>query len=358
MANGSALQVEEKARKLTPAQRNLLFASATRKHLRVIPAKTGAPGTTLSFEVPKVRLTEAVRLLVEATLTATHASNTTYTPATHAPFTLLKNVRVNINNGFNPYQISGLGLYMLMLMRADADTLTRQTSGRGRTVQGDVSSAGGTANTVRFVVDLPLALNDRDPVGLVLTQNQETTVTVEVDLGTANDIAPAASGYTFALSDVTVTPLVESFTVPAVSEAFPDISIVKLVNEKIDAIAGAGPITVRLPVGTTYRKLIFFVADSSGAGVDITSNIEIALNQSDTPIQINPKLLAAINHELYATPLPTGMYALDLASQGFANYGGSRDYIDTERLTEFWLRFDATAAGSVRVVYEHLSRLR
>lgn len=354
------MALEQNAKRISPAQRAALFAQATRQNIQPLPAIAGAEDSTVSFNLHKVRLTSKLRLMVTATLTATHATETSYTPAAFAPWTLLRRVVVEINNGFGPYNLSGRELYFYNLTRGDAGTLARQTSGRGRCVQGLTASSSGTANTVRFVVDLPFTLNDRDPMGLLLTQNQETVVSCQVDIANAAAIAPASTGYTFALSNIVITPIVETFSIPITPDAFPDLSILKLVHSKREAIDGAGVVTVSLPVGNTYRKLIVFVEDASGgvADSDISGNMELVFNEADIPYRIPPAALAAINQEQFDTTLPQGLYVFDFSYQGLANYGGARDYIDTERLTEFWLRFTAANAGNVTVVYETLSRLR
>src|SRR5690606_4956983 len=181
MANGEM-------RNLTPAQRAALFAQTTRKHWQMLPTIAAAENSRVSFDLPKTRLLSGIRLLVQATLTAQHSASTSYTPAEFAPFTLLRRVAVNINNGFNPFYITGRNLYFYNLLALGADVLERQNSGRHRTIQGTAASSGGTANTIRFMVDLPITLNERDPIGLILLQNQETVVTVNVDVGDADDL--------------------------------------------------------------------------------------------------------------------------------------------------------------------------
>lgn len=348
------------ANKVTPAQAAQLFAQMTRQNYQMLPSIAGAENATVTYNVPKVRLTNRIRMMVEMTLNAKHASATSYTPHPFGAFNFIRKVAIDMNNGFSPFSVSGAQLYMLSLVQDKAETMTPKTSGRGKHVQGLVSSAAGTDNVVRFIVDLPLTLNDRDPVGLILTQNQETTVTITVDFDTAGKVSNGAAGYTFAANNITITPMVESFSIPAVGEAFPDLSVLKLVQASKQAITGSGLQTFKFPVGTTYRKIVFLVEDANGGVADasLTGDIELIFNQADRPYKINPKLLAAINQEQFGITLPQGVYAFDMSYQGWSSYGGARDYIDTERLTEFWLQFGANAAGNVTVVYETLSRLR
>jgi hypothetical protein len=69
-------------------------------------------------------------------------------------------------------------------------------------------------------------------------------------------------------------------------------------------------------------------------------------------------MLAAKNTRMYGAPLPVGLWAFDFSYQGMVSYGGTRDYIDTERLSQLDLRFGAGAAGTAWVILEQLARVR
>lgn len=352
------------AQSLSPQQRNANFVQMTRQNYQTTPMKTGSSaqlGDTVSFDVPKVRLTSRVRLLVTAKVKATHASKTTFVPNPLAPFNLIRRVTMDLNNGFSPFIVSGSELYMYSLVRDNAFVLKSSDNPRAKVHMGTKASAVGTVNSISFLADLPLTLNDRDPVGLIVTQNQETTLTCTIDFANEAKVLTDETGFTFEISELKVTPMVESFSVPAVPDAFPDISILKLVQASRETIPGAGMHHVSLPTGYTYRKLIFMVTDENGIGVpdsDLAGNIEIVLNQADTPYRVNPATLAKINHEQFGDTLPQGVYAFDWSYQGVANMGGARDYFDTERLTEFWLKLNPTKKGTITCVYEMMSRLR
>jgi hypothetical protein len=347
--------------KIPAAERNANFVRMTRQFLQTESSIAGAVNGQISFDLTKVRLSAKVRVLVEATLTATHASATTYVPAAFAPYSMIRNVRVDLNNGFAPFTISGTELYMYNLMRPMAQQMQSQPSGRAKVVQGVTSSAGGTANVISFMADLPLALNDRDPMGMLITQNQATNVTVSIDFADGDALGSGQAGYTLTLSNIVVTPLVESFAIPPVPQAFPDVSMIKLVQSTKQSIPGSGSQIVKLTTGYTYRKLAIFIADANGVGVtddSIPGQIELILNQADIPYRMRPAHIAKINHEQFGYVLPQGLYCFDFTYQGLANLGGTRDYVDTERLTEFWIRFNAPSAGSVTCVYEQLTLLR
>ncbi|CAM2915094.1 hypothetical protein [Erysipelothrix tonsillarum] len=353
------------AQQITAQQRNQNFSNATRQKWQSTAVKTGsgaAPGDTVQFDIPKINLTSRIRVLITANLKASHATKTTFDAHPFAPFILIRRITVDLNNGFSPYSLTGAELYMYLLLQPNAHVLARKESGRSKVVMGSKASAAGANNQVSFLMDLPITLNDRDPVGLIVTQNQETTVTVSIDI--AHDLKVLTTdptGLTLDVSALRVEPMVESFSIPPIAEAFPDISVLKLVQATRSDISGPGQHHVALPTGYTYRKLFFYVQDENGNGVDdsaLTGNIELVLNQADNPYRVSASHLAKINHEQFGFELPKGMFAFDFSYQGIANLGGLRDYIDTENLTEFWLRYNATAKGTITVGYEMLSRLQ
>ncbi|MCM3176225.1 cytoplasmic protein [Paenibacillus sp. MER 99-2] len=346
---------------ISPQHRAALFAQATRQTWQPLPSISATEGDTKSFDLPKTRLTSRIRVQVEAKLNVKHASATSYVPSPFAPYTMLRSIELSVNNGFSPFKISGKQAFMYSVMREDASIVFPKTSGRGKNVQGLVASAAGADNKVRLTLDLPLTINDREPIGLVLTQNQETVVTVTMDIAKADQLGSDQAGYTFALSDVKITPFVESFSVPNIPQAIPDLSVLKLVQGATQAITGSGEQTYKFPTGMVYRKFAILIEDTNGKGMtddEISANLEIIFNQADIPYRVSSKMLAAINEEMYGRTLPDGMYVFDLTYQGVANYGGTRDYINTENLTEFWLKFNTAKAGNITVVYENLTRMR
>jgi hypothetical protein len=56
--------------------------------------------------------------------------------------------------------------------------------------------------------------------------------------------------------------------------------------------------------------------------------------------------------------IPTGTFVFDFTDQGFMNYGGSRDYINTNGLNEFWIKCQMGATGTVRAIYETMTKLK
>lgn len=348
---------------LTPQQRGQLFAQGTRQNRQSIPAKAATSELdTLTFDLPKARLLSKVVLHVEAVVNVKATTGTTVQIASTGGYELFRRVSVDLNNGFSPYILGGRALYHMSMLRINPDVIMPQANVRGVNYIERAASVAGVDNKVRFSVELPLTLNDRDPVGLILLQNNETNVQVKLDLDSVAKIYKlnAANGETATFKSVKVQPVLETFSIPVMKEAFPDISVLKLVSEKSETVQGGGQTIVRLNTGNTYRRIAFYVEDAAGVPFtedDFSGNIELVFNQADIPYSEPAISLSHIAHRQLGYPLPQGVFVFDFTYQGFPSYGGSRDYIDTQRLTEFWLRFNSTKAGKVTIVSETLSQL-
>lgn len=354
MANNTQAQAP------TPAQRNLAFAQMTRHMLQKQPAMSLIENSSSSFILPKTNLTSKIYLLVEGSFKVAHASETTFTTKSYSPYRFLRNVSVSINNGFNPFQISGVGLAIYNKLRLNSKIYDAVSDELAFCRLTNTASSAGAVNYMRFMVELPFVLNERDPIGLILTQNEETVVTCQIDTNAIADMFASATGYTISEVNVAVTPIIESFSIPPVAEAMPDLSILKLVHEQNFAISQTGELTLKLPVGTTYRKIAmhFEHADGTGFTLNEVDNLQMILNQADIPYNVPFKFILSENQKYYGDIFEQGTYIVDLSYQGIPNLGGARDYIDTERLTEFWLKTNAGNTGNAKVIYETLARLR
>lgn len=347
---------------LSPQQRAANFATMTRQTLQMLPSKSvGAELSTVQFDLPKARLLSRLVIEVEAVANL-KSSNATIPVSPYSPYAILRRISLDLNNGFSPYVVSGRDAYMYNINRLNPDALFPSlTNDRSMAYVENGATAGGIDRKIKFRLELPLTLNDRDPVGLILLQNQETNVQLTIDTDSIAKAYVPAGGDVVTFKSMQITPMVETFSIPPVPEAVPDISVLKLVSSKADSFAGNGQNILSLQTGTVYRKLVLYFEDVDGnplADSDFQGNIELVFNQADIPYSIKPSLLAARNHSQLGYPLPKGVYVFDFSNQGLPNFGGSRDYIDTERLTMFQVRFSTTKNGKMTSISETLSRLQ
>lgn len=348
---------------LTAQQRAALFGASTRQHWQMIGKQEVTGGAqTIQFRVPKARILRGMKLWVEAKMKVKHASSSSVAlPSTVSPYKLFRLITVDFNNGFRPIAVAGDELALNNMLytephmvenAADGSTLCKCPSPL-------TASSSGAENTISFMLDVPLGLNYRDPVGLVLAQNAETSIDLTLDVANAAAIIDSASGYTCDFSNVKIEVMCDTFSIPADSRAWPDFSVLKILDSRNEAIT-QGQNYVKLPVGMIYRKLILKFEDTNGAAFsddDITSNIDLVMNTADTPYSVSPKMLRAIDKQQAGLDFPKGTYYFSLDFQGVNGYGGSRDYIDAERITELAVRFTSGKAGKLTIISEKLSRL-
>lgn len=350
---------------ITAQTRAALFAQSTRQHEQMLPKQTITQlGQNVTIALPKARLLSRVFLNVKADINITHASASTIECDAFTPYKLMRRITMDLNNGFSPFVIGGKELALYDMLNTNPALLIAgdQDDANGL-IKGGKFTAGssGVSNKVEFTLQLPVCLNQRDPYGLILLQNESTQVTITCDIiSNFAEMFKTVTGYTIALTSCEITPMVETFSVPAIKEAFPDLSTIKLVNSKSEAYL-QGQNVVKMNVGTIYRKIMLYMVDADGKPVEhdaIAGNIELIFNQADIPYAMAPRLLAAKNTDDYGHPLPKGVYVFDFSTQGVPNLGSSRDLIDTQKLTEFWIRFTTTAGGTVHVVSEALATLK
>ena len=352
------------AEQLTAEQRARLFALSTRQNIQMLAKEQASSGaTTLQFNFPKARLLSKVYVKVKADVTVKHASKTTIDVKEFTPYKLIRRIALDLNNGFSPYVVSGEECAMYNILDRNGNIVLEKTNYRNVVKSGTfTASSTGAKNTAEFLLELPVTVNPRDPVGLLLLQNDQTNVTLTVDIANGLDMFIGdLTGYTVDLANISVVPCLETFSIPANANAYPDLSVIKLVNGRSDSLPAVGQQIVKLSTGTIYRKIIFKVEDADGNPMPIDSisgNFELVFNQADINYSISPEMLKAINTKDLGFELPDGMYVFDFSAGGnITNYGGTRDYIDTEKLTEFWLRFSTTEVGKVKIVSECLARL-
>jgi len=328
------------AKQITAAQRAQNFAAATRQNLHMLPSKTLVNlGESVQFNYPKARLLGKTFVKVEVALK--NAVSKSFTKAT-TPYEIIRRISLSLNNGFEPFVVSGRDLALLNMVRMNET----------KNLASAVTDAEGKYS---FMIELENTLNQRDASSLILLQNESTQVTLSIDLATSTEAIVEGSE----LVSCKITPMLQTWTIPNYTDAFPDLSVIKLTKSRTTTITGGGEHTEKLDVGTIYRKLVFYFTDENGNGIDIDSNIELIYNTADTPISIDAKMLRYKNASDFGFEFPKGMYVFDFSGYaGFSQYGGTRDFIDTERLSEFWARFTTSGACKLTVIQENLSRLR
>lgn len=327
---------------MTAAQKAVLFAQGTRQNWHTLGKKTAGAGESISFVLPKARLLSNIFLDFSFKIGGlTTASDVSFNASE-----LIEKIELNLNNGFTPFSLSGKALEMLN----STETIWKNGDGS------HVSSAkfkNTLTDTADFMLYLRNALNDRDTVSYILLQNDTTYAELTVYL--KSNPLPIMGATAMKTFECSVTPTLETFTIP--TTGLPDLSVLKLVHSR-NQMYDSGRSEIKMSTGTIYRKIILaFPADT-----ELDGNIELVFNQADINYSISPNMLSQIaamrgNDVKYPMSKGRTCYVVDLSYQGVLNMGGTRDYIDSEKLTEFSIRFNAKTAGTCEIITETLARL-
>ena len=269
------------AEQLTAQQRAQLFALQTRQNMQMLARETvkTTPGTA-QFTLPKARLLAGATVRVKGKVKCTHATKTTLATDIFTMSKIVRRISLDLNNGFQPFVLSGVEALMYNLIDIHPHIFEPREGTAGYAfINGNKAvfpaSASGVTTDFGFTINLPVTTNPRDPIGLILLQNDQTNVTLSIDFGMASEMFAAdAEGLTAELTDVTADVMLETFSIPANGNAFPDLSVLKLCNGRKDSLPTAGQQIIKLATGTIYRKLIFRLTDGSGNPMtpsDITS---------------------------------------------------------------------------------------
>lgn len=349
--------------KLTAAQRAAIFNASTRQTKRMLPSVSASTdNTSLQFNLPKTNFLSKLFVQVKGKIKLTGTAST-LTLDDFDIYKIVRDISLNFNNGFKPFRIDGRSLALYNYDRLNPGVLRAKETDDGL-CKGKkfTSSTSGTEGDFNFLLEMPLTLNEANPTGLYLLQNNETNVTVTIDVNNVNQVfsGQTMTGITASLTKFEVSPMLEMFTVPSVTEGFPDITVIKLVSSATEAITGSGEHIVKLPVGTIYRKLLLHFQNEDGTAMSmdkITSNIALCFNQADTPYEISPDMFNLMNKSDFGTSLPDGLFIFDFSKQNIPNTNSTRDFIDTEKMTEFWIKFSTSSGGKITYISECLSRL-
>ena len=346
---------------LTAQQRNIMFQQATRQNRQNIGTKKITGGQQdIEFEIPKARYLARLTAIVKATVNIKHATKTEVPTDFFTMSRLIQRVSLDLNNGFMPFLIDGCGLKILSLIGTNSKIYMDESDPMGVNYLPKLkASSTGVDNEFHFLVELPLTLNERDPIGLILLQNNSALVNLKFSIGSPSNFL-TDNEYEVEYKDIIVNVQAETYSVPASEECHPNLTTLKLIQNSTHTFAGAGKNEIQLGTGYIYRKLALQFLDEDGKPFedeDFLSNIELVFNTSDCNYSVTPQMLRYESQKNYGVILPKGVYIFDFGYQGTPNLGGSRDLIDTETLTDFTLRFNSNKAGKVNVIKEAITRL-
>jgi len=300
---------------------------------------TSLTGATLNFDLPKTGFLSALTVLITGTLTGTPS-----TPVAMGMSGLISRVRLIANAGIDIVNVSGPGYHFGL--RDYLGTLVDPVP---------QASARNAAESGAFDLSMyfPIALNDRDPIGLLNLQNEDTQLRLSVEVAAATAVANDFSAIT-----LTVAPHLEIFTAPVNPKDWPPFLFAHTMSEEQQTVAAAGDVNWSWPRGNIYAQVIHLLGIAA-AGADAYSRLIVRLNQTDNIIDATPAYLSRLVSRYRGRTRVAGVAPIDLLSwSGLGNFGSGRDLIDTRELTDITSIITATSAVTLRTVKRQLVPLR
>jgi hypothetical protein len=294
------------------------FVANTRRKIVQIPTQTRPTGGgTTSINLPKTGLLAGIFLAIRGTVTGTV---TTASPLGYAA--VINRVRLTLNSGIDIFNVSGAGYNYLLRNVLESEYV--DIAGQSNATS---AVAAGAFNLDMFI---PIAINMRDPLGLILLQNEQTLLTLNIDWAADTNVV-LTGGATVA---ATAVPYIELFTVPVDPQDFPPINIIHQILEDQQAISGAQDWVYNWPRGNTYLQVLHGVGIGA-AGSDGFTKAQIRVNQSDYLQSTDVPFLDLEFRRIRGRVRPAGGIFFDLlGTSGLGNYGLTRDVFNSSLVTD------------------------
>jgi len=254
---------------------------------------------------------------------------------------LISRMRIQANSGIDIFNVSGAGYHYLLRNSLESEYIDPVGQSNG--------TVAVTATTFNMDAIIPIALNMRDPTGLIMLQNEQTIVNLFIDwLADAS----VATGATVTLT--TGDAFLEVFTVPPDPKDWPPLNVIHQCLEDQQQIAAAGDFPYYWPRGNTYVG-VYHGAGIGAAGSDLFNRFAVRVNQSDY-LQSTPVDFLDVEYRLQkGRARPAGGVFVDLlATSGLGCYGLARDMFNSALVTDLASVITATGAATLFTVRRQL----
>jgi len=292
------------------------FVANTRRKVVQLPTQTRpVGGGTTSINLPKTGLLAGIFLAIRGSV-----SGTLTVPNPLGFASIINRTRLTLNSGIDIFNVSGAGYNYLLREVIESEYV--DISGQNN------SRSAVTAAAFNLDMFIPVAINMRDPLGLILLQNEQTLLTLNIDWNADANVATGAT------VTCTAIPYIELFTVPVDPQDFPPINIIHQVLEDQQAISGAQDWVYNWPRGNTYLQVLHGVGIGA-AGSDGFSKAQIRVNQSDYLQSTDVPYLDLEFRRIRGRARPAGAIFFDLlGTSGLGNYGLTRDVFNSSLVTD------------------------
>jgi len=309
------------------------FDTSTREKNVKLPVQVRpVGGGTTSVELPRSGILGRIWVQVSVTVAGTlSAPNALGVPS------VIRRIRLSLNNGIDVYNTSGAGYQYLVREFIDN--------------YGDASpqSSRAAVTAATFVLDfiIPVMLNLRDPMGVLMLQNEQTLASLIIDWEADAVVATGAT------VTATATPVLQVFEVPQDQENWPPFNMIHAIIEDQQAISGAGEFTYQWPRGNTYlgvyhllngttytqarlraQQSIFYKDHAPADQRAIFNN----LNNQGRDMSLAGTAITGFNNRVFWDLMGT---------DGLGSFGTVRDVINSAALTDLASVITCAGAGTL-----------
>lgn len=319
--DGMAVAPAQGARQVYPFREN------TRQKIARVGQLTYSLGGQQFVTLPKIGYVAKIWLRFNGVITSTSAGADTITYAKFAPWSVIRNIQLDLNSGKQIlFNCSGYELFLLNSIR--------RTSGRSdQQVSSDFYAAptSGSAVPFRVTLEIPVSVSDGQNfmAGLINLQAPELQMNLTTTFANAlTDIGTNISSLTG-----TVDVFYEYYEVPDPSIVMqPYVSLHKVISQS-SPVTQTGENTVEIPRGGDLLRLIH-ILEANGARSDAYDSQRLRLNKTQDIYYFDRWVGKFRNRQMYGYDLPTGTIVWDFQNAwAIPEESDLRDTLDTERAT-------------------------
>lgn len=298
------------------------FQDNTRRQIIKMAAISKGASDPLVFRIPKSGILARIYLAITGSVAGTLSA-----PNAFGMASIVSLVDLTVNGNTHIFTLTGPQYHYLV-----RDYIEDYTDPAfGTTARNAV-----TATTFDVSMVLPVAMNERDELGLLMLQNEQTEVVLNVKFEADATVATGAT------VTATVQPFLEVFTVPADPKDWPQLNVLHTLLGETRPIAATGTAEYILPRGNTYLQLLmgYGIAQS---GADKFDNIQLKAAQAQTLEEWTPKGLDMQFWKDHGRARLPGAAVLDwVGSNGLGMMGGARDAIHSDKISDLKVQMNVT----------------
>lgn len=327
----------------------LPFERATRKVRVPMTTLAFTPGSGASprvqADIPPSGLLSRLYLHFTATTTVTLGGGTLAVDWS-GPWSSVSKFRIQAPGGLEQTALSGLAAklqnlienYKYVLEEPGVASVGVPANFASRVYTVPVAAG---ANTWEFGLELPVALNEREAIGLLMMQNSSSAFQFIAEFNSAAYSLTAGQAPTLVTGAATCTIsgtlniVVETFTVPDDPKVdLPPADYAHTYREYYKTIGGTGDLDIPITDQHRFLSIMHHVVINNQPDSLNVDTLKLQFSSSFSPTIIPNRTQLYLQHKVYGRALPDGVFVHDFVSQDQVNSGSSRDWVDGSKVSD------------------------